>query len=249
MELLGRIFALAITVGAFLAARRVAATWAGVPRAYIPFRRFAVPSKGIPRWARPTVAIAGLPAVYLVASLFCGAAIKMTGVPYYDPTINVTPGGAAELAGIHSGDRVLRVAGRPISTLDDAWEFIHQHRRAGPLEIVLERDATEVSVTVQAIDTHWPQSGQIGITPRSPPRIASIGVGAAVAQGLAEPAQLISNILRVLSGSVVIRPISRASVDSPPPPAAALLRIMGYLSIFVGVLLVSVSSFGWRPSE
>jgi regulator of sigma E protease len=114
--------------------------------------------------------------VYLIASVFFGAAVKLKGEVQLDATINVVPGRPADLAGIRNGDRVLRIAGRPVSTFSDASALVGEHGRAGRLEIVVERDAAEVTVMVQpGMDAGKPR---IGITPH--PHVVNVGIGTAI---------------------------------------------------------------------
>jgi len=249
MEILGifgRLLALGATVWAFLWARRMVAASAGIPQAFLPFRRFDAPVKGMPRWARPAIVCAGAIAVYLVTSLFFAAGIHVGGdvTVSNDGTIDVVQGGPAERAGVRDGDRITRIAGRAVHTWQEVPALVREHGRSVPLEVVLERDGHEQTRMVEPIiEEH---GARIGVGPAG--RAVDVGVGAAIGRGLVYPAQLVSEVARTLSGAPpVVHAIPAKMAPTPSAPYAFLLKVMGYLSLLVGIVLAPLGAFGWRP--
>jgi len=249
------LLSLVALVGAFFGARWIAAVVAGIPGAWLPFRRFDVPSGGAPRWARPAVAVAGPVAAYLLASLIFIVAFKLTGETSFDTTIGVRPGSPAESAGMRAGDRVIRIAGQPVSRFDELSALVRERGGAGPLEIVVERGAAEVTFTVT------PSVGvdgqpKIGVM-AGPARTNSIGIGTAIVRGLAGPAVIVSGIASVFagppeSGSELSGPVGIVrSAPGPEPPAGVLFILGAHMSKGVVLLIPLALLFalaGWRPA-
>ncbi|XYH92959.1 PDZ domain-containing protein [Sorangium sp. So ce1128] len=250
MEILGilaRLIAGGATVGAYLGARWLVATVAGVPQAFMPFRRFDLPARGAPRWVRPLMTGFGLVAVYLVSSLFFAAYIKLDGEVRFDSTVRVVPGMPAERAGIRDGDRVVRVAGRPVLWFEDIVALVNDEPgRQGAVEIVVERDGAELTLRVEPEGT--PGGARIGVHHHSRARRIDVGTGSAIAQGLMSPAEFLSDVGRLGAGDA---PVLKAERMKPVPEthAAYLLMIMGYLSLVAGVIIVPLGMFGWRPRK
>lgn len=248
------LLSLAAPGGAFFGARWLVAKAAGIPGAWLPFRRFDVPSGGTPRWARPAVAVAGPVAAYLLVSLFFIVSIKLAGETPIGTTVIIRPGSPAESAGMRAGDRVLRIEDQPVSTWNDISTLVRERGGAGPIEVIVERGAAEVTLTVT------PSVGvdgqpKIGVM-AGPPRTTSIGTGTAIVRGLAGPAVMASTI-----ASAVASPPERVGELSGPvgivhtaPSSQApdiLLLLATYMTYGVGLLIPLALVFalaGWRPA-
>lgn len=63
---------------------------------------------------------------------------------------DVTAGGAAQAAGLQSGDRILTVNGAPVSSFDELAGLIQSHFSGELVEIVVERAGDETPVTIAA---------------------------------------------------------------------------------------------------
>ncbi len=255
IALLILLFSLAAAAGAFFGARWLVATAAGVPGAWIPFRRFEVPSGGAPRWARPAVAVAGPVAAYLLASLFFIAGFKLAGEPSFGTTVDVRPGSPAESAGMRAGDRVIRIEGQPVSTWNDLSGLVRERGRAGSLEIVALRGAAEVTFTVTpAVGVDG--QPKIGVAASLPPRTVTVGFGTAIVRGLAGPGMVVSEVARVLAepperDAVLSGPVGIVSAPARPPTASVLLMFATHMTYGVVLLLplALVSALaGWRPA-
>ena len=249
------LLSLAAAAGAFFGARWLVAAGAGIPGAWLPFRRFEVPSGGAPRWARPAVAVAGLVAAYLLASLFFTAAFKLAGEPSFGTTVDVRPGSPAESAGMRAGDRVIRIEGQPVSTWDDLSGLVRERGRAGSLEIVAERGASEVTFTVTPAVGADGQP-KIGVAASLPPRTVTVGIGTAIVRGLAGPGMVVSEVARGLadppeSDAVLRGPVGIVSAPARPPTASVLLILATSMTYGVALLLPLALLFalaGWRPA-
>ena len=247
---------LAAPVGAFFGARWLAAMAAGIPGAWLPFRRFEVPSEGAPRWARPTIAVAGLVAAYLLTSLFFIAALKLSGQQIYDATVNVRPGSPAEAAGMRTGDRVLRIAGQPVSTWDELSTLVRKRGREGSLEIVVERGAGEVTFSVTP-DIDAGGQPKIGVASSSPSRTVDTGLGSAILRGLAGPAVMIADVVGALAGppervAVLGGPVAVVSAVKGSLTGGILLVLSTYMTYGVALLIPLALVFalaGWRPAH
>ena len=81
--------------------------------------------------------------------------------------VSVSEGSAAERAGVHNGDRILRVGGRPVERWEEVRAEIQGHRGAsGPLELEVERTAENGKAQVVALAAEL-----------APPTVTDYGLG------------------------------------------------------------------------
>jgi len=74
-------------------------------------------------WKRIAIVIAG-PGFNLIFAIAALWLMFMLGRPDTAPVVTATPGSMAAAAGIHSGDRLLRVDGEPVDTMSDALDQV-----------------------------------------------------------------------------------------------------------------------------
>lgn len=99
-----------------------------------------------PPWQRFLIVLAGPMTNFLIAILIFAAFFAAYGVPQ-TPTIvrAVVAGGAAEQAGIRSGDRIVEIAGRATPRFEDLQNVV-MLRPAETVEVRLERDGRQLVI-------------------------------------------------------------------------------------------------------
>jgi regulator of sigma E protease len=130
-------------------------------------------------WKRIAIVIAGpgFNLIFAVAALWL---MFLLGRPDAVPVVTATPGSMAATAGIHPGDRLLRVDGTPVSTMSDAMDQVATAllgREPLPL-VVRGRDGTQRDVVLplqqlpagHGIDTYF---DTLGLKLAPPPAIAA----------------------------------------------------------------------------
>ncbi|HEY0348649.1 MAG TPA: RIP metalloprotease RseP [Pyrinomonadaceae bacterium] len=103
-----------------------------------------------PRWQRIAVALAGPIMNILTALTIPLAAGLMYGIPATPAPIvsSVAPGGAAEVAGLRPGDRIVSFNGNP----NPAWETISDDALLSanePLPVVVDRNGQQLNLTIK----------------------------------------------------------------------------------------------------
>lgn len=145
------------------------------------------------------------------------AALIFSVRPAVDPVVGrIAEGMPGDLAGLRSGDRVVRAGGEPIETFDDLVAVI-QASPDQPVELVVRRDGREVTLTVTPIAAamQGPEGeertiGQIGVgTPRERP-----GPIGAVVHGAAETWHWTTFTVEIL-GELFTGGVSARSVGGP----------------------------------
>lgn len=130
-------------------------------------------------WKRIAIVIAGpgFNLIFAVAALWL---MFMLGRPDAVPVVTATPGSMAATAGIHPGDRLLRVDGEPVTTMSDAMDQVATAllgREPLPL-VVRGRDGSQRDVVLplqqlppgRGIDKYF---DTLGLKLASPPPIAA----------------------------------------------------------------------------
>jgi regulator of sigma E protease len=167
----------------------------------------------------------------------------------------VTPGSAADSAGLQPGDRVLQGDGQKIADWEQWVEFIRK-RPGQSVKLEIRRgDATlEVPVTIGSVDENGATVGRIGASrPEIPPGAFDslraeqrYGVLEALPRGLATTWQMTSLTLRMLGHMVVGQvslknmsgPIAIATVagDAAQAGFRAFFDVLAVLSISLGII-------------
>ena len=138
-----------------------------------------------PAWRRFLVILAG-PAMNYLFAVLLAAAMLATSIGFREPDPapvvgEVVAGGAAERAGLRTGDRVLAVDGRPV----ESWSALVAEVVAHPgreARLVVERGGARIELTA---------------TPEAKGGVGRLGIGQAARVIRASPAQAIAGGLRL----------------------------------------------------
>jgi regulator of sigma E protease len=197
---------------------------------------------------RLAIVVAGPVANFAVALVLLFLSAAVFGVPDRAPTTRVyqlLPGYPAQQAGLHPGDLITAIDGKPMSDGDQLVSVIH----AAPgktLRVTYERDGrtTTVAITTRAIRDQGKLQGRLGFSPMPAMRPAGIGEAAvdageqfaAVFTGtLGILGQLVTNFASTagqLQGPIGIAQVSAQVADFG---AGAYLSLAATLSISLGI--------------
>ncbi|GGI94558.1 zinc metalloprotease [Alicyclobacillus cellulosilyticus] len=105
---------------------------------------------GKPLWQRALIILAGPLMNFALAGVLFSAFYWHTGIPVNEPVLGaVAPGSPAAHAGLHQGDQVLSVDGRPVDTWMSLVERVRADRTGKPLLLRIKRDGVVLNVTVR----------------------------------------------------------------------------------------------------
>jgi regulator of sigma E protease len=133
------------------------------------------------KWQRFRVMIMG-PAMNILLAIVVLWAVLFQGaeVPSYEqqpPIVGaVTPGSAAETAGIRPGDRILRVG----DTNTETWEKFFMAvlpRAKREVPVVVERDGRRLTIPVVPSASSKFETGEVGLLPKMQPQIRAVEPG------------------------------------------------------------------------
>jgi regulator of sigma E protease len=175
---------------------------------------------------------------------------SLVGYPKLAPVLDeISPGYPAAKAGLKSGDRVLSVNGRAVTTWPELPEMIRDS--AGrPLHFVVERNGKDMSVDVTPKYTMNPDTGQmtymIGATPKTDELFERESFFTAIADGCRQTWTLTRTMgdvaallfqgklsFRDLAGPVGIVQMSGQAAKRGP---LTLLQWMAYISLDLGLV-------------
>jgi len=141
--------------------------------------------------------LAGLAAAYVVAALAFFTGLQLAGAEAPTTRIVVVPDKAASRAGLQSGDRVLTIAGLPVSSWDELKTRLLAAPRDVSTDIVAERYGRPITVQVTP-----DASGRIGIlaSEERQPRAWQSSLGPALASPLAQPLRVLRRLWASLNG-------------------------------------------------
>ncbi|HEX6136197.1 MAG TPA: RIP metalloprotease RseP [Casimicrobiaceae bacterium] len=173
------------------------------------------------------------------------------GPPLVD---HVLPGKPADRAGLRKGDRIVAVAGTPMSSPSDVAALTNAHPGETLVYRILRDGATlEIPVAVEAVDQNGRRVGQAGVRLRVDPQAAEraavvvrYGLGEASLQGLRKTWELsaftVRMLGRIVTGDASLKnisgPLTMADIAGQSAQAGALVFVsyLALISISLGVL-------------
>jgi len=193
---------------------------------------------------RISAIIAGPLANYFFASILFFASLMIGGKQVETTRIDVMPEGAAAVAGFQNGDKVLTIAGQPITT----WEQMRTTILKQPgkaLEVKLERAGKPFTLTVTPRPLGKDRGGLIGVRPEP----AAMPIGEAARVSVTQPAAIVAltvrSLYRMITGQEEGQLTGPIGIMRETGKAAELGLPM-YLSI-IGFLSTSVGFFNLLP--
>lgn len=194
--------------------------------------------------ARVVTVAAGSAFNYVFASLVLFIGLMIGGKRTYDEAsmqLDVDPRGAAAEAGVLTGDKVLSVAGVPMTTWKDLPAEIGKHPGEA-IELEIERDGAIVRIPVTP-GTEGERRGKIMVRPLS--KVTPVPIGEAAITSVKTPAKVVYALFATLaevfvhretpevSGPVeIVKDVARA-VDMGVADALDVLgKLSAYLAIF-----------------
>ncbi len=178
-----------------------------------------------PAWKRFLVILAGPAMNYLLAVVLAVGLIATLGLREPDQTAtvgDVLPGGAAEKAGLRTGDRVLSAAGAPVA----GWKELVQAIRSHPgldLPLTVARAGAPAGAGPEPVTLRPDDAGGVGKAGIAPSlRAVQAGLGESVAMGFRRTNDKAAEILSGL-GQVVTRK-QKAELQGPLGIAQEMTR-------------------------
>jgi regulator of sigma E protease len=181
--------------------------------------------------------------------------LERIGLRLYRPPLEpvlgqVLAGGAAERAGLQSGDRIVRVDGKPIDNWD-AFVNVVRSRPGTALNITYERAGAEQTVQVvpEAVSAGSTRIGRIGAGPRQPEGYAEKllirvqhGPLASASRAVAKTTDIALFSLKML-GKMLIGEVSWRHLSGPVTIAdfAGQSASLGWVSYLTFLALISIS--------
>jgi regulator of sigma E protease len=173
------------------------------------------------------------------------------GPPVVD---QVLPGKPAERTGLHAGDRIAAVDGKPMSSPSDVATLTNAHPGDTLVYRIVRGTATlDVPVTIEAVDQNGRRVGQAGVRLRVDPQAAQrsavivrYGLGEALVEGARKTWELsaftVRMLGRIVTGDASLRnisgPLTMADIAGQSAQAGPLVFVsyLALISISLGVL-------------
>lgn len=191
----------------------------------------------------------------LVASDLDGAFLDKLGLHLYQPLIlpvigKLTEGGVAQLAGLHKGDRVLRVDGLPVPSWGALVEVVRSHpEQLVAIDVQRGDRVLSLTLTPQAVSESGKSVGKIGAAPKVDKAIfdtmmveVSYFPGDAFVHSLAKTWDTSVISLKML-GKMVLGEVSLKNISGPITIAdyAGQSAHMGWVAYLGFLALISIS--------
>ena len=162
----------------------------------------------------------------------------------------VQSGGAAAAAGIESGDVLVSIGGSAIEDPDDLGETVRSHEPGDVVDVVVQRDGEELTVSARLgenTDEDSPQFGSalLGVSSRTPTEWDEMSVGSAAVNSITDLGpvtwQSTKGVVEVLNPVNIIDHLSGESDDlsTRPTTVVGITQVSGSVGEtqgFVGVL-------------
>ena len=156
-----------------------------------------------PMWQRAAVIAAGPASNWLVCALLLALVAGMAGVAQFDESRavlgEITPGGAADRAGLKPQDAILQVNGQPLQIWPDLVQQVRQHPEQ-PLSLQVARGDQVLQLTLTPERVGSSDRGIIQVLP--PLQRTPLGPLAAIEAGLAGTWAASRDQVQLLSGMV-----------------------------------------------
>jgi regulator of sigma E protease len=174
--------------------------------------------------------------------------LRPLGIVRYDPDIEpvidkVLPNGAAERAGMQSGDRLIAANGKPLANWQDWVQAIREHP-AQPMrvEYVRQGQRGELTVVPDAVEEAGQRVGKIGAGPRLDKVEVRYGPLESLWRGAAKTWDMSLFTLEMM-GRMVLGQVSWKNLSGPLTIAdyAGQSAALGWISFVSFLALVSVS--------
>lgn len=229
--LIGYLLLLGALAGTATWAARMAARWLGIPR----FRWFTEPASHVPGWRLGVVRLVAALAPWTVSFVLLASGLMIDGVqtPAQDLRIEVLDGGAAQQAGVQSGDRITRVGDKRVNDWDHMRAVLKA--RDAPVELEIERSSKTMVVQVT------PRAGRIGVAPWLETR--RVGVLGAAAAAFSMPHKVVRAAVAAALG------VSGSTAEAGGPiriareSGQAADRGVGVFATFLGTLAAYLCPF------
>jgi membrane-associated protease RseP (regulator of RpoE activity) len=174
----------------------------------------------------------------------------------------VEDGGPAQAAGIESGDIVLSIAGAPIDDPDDLGQTVRAHEPGDVVDIAVERDGVERTVTARLVantdeDSDFFGSARLGVSSRTAASWEEMSVGDAAVSSVTDLIPVTwestKGIIEVLNPVNIVEHLTGESEDLSTRPTTVVgvtqvsgtvgetqglvgvLYLLAVLNVFVGV--------------
>jgi regulator of sigma E protease len=175
-------------------------------------------------WRRVLVLVAGPGANYLIAVVLAALLLGTYGLGTPDDSTRlgeILPNGAALVAGLRPGDRIVAVAGAPVEKWRDLVGAL-QKQPGKTIDVVVERGegATAERLTLPITPKDDGGVGRVGVTPWAP-RVR-LGPADAVVQGFTRTNAALGQTLSMLAA--MVRREQKAELSGPVGIARELVR-------------------------
>ena len=200
-------------------------------------------------WARTVTIAAGPLTNYLFASVLIFAGLMIGGKETADEQsmkVTIGPGGAAAMADIKDGDRVVSVNGDAVKSWDDLKRLISTHP-GETIHVVVERNGAELDKAVTPAAKGEKNEGKILIGPAT--KVVPVGFKEAAKLSVIEPPLVVYATIRGISRWVTGK--EKAEVSGPVGIVKETARQAetgpGRLFQFLGALSAYLGAFNLLP--
>ncbi|MBM3482758.1 MAG: RIP metalloprotease [Alphaproteobacteria bacterium] len=158
---------------------------------------------------RAAIVVGGPLGNFIFAAIVLAILAGVVGERYSAPTIDqVMPGGAAEVAGLTSGDRIVEIDGKPIETFEQVQEIVVGNDGT-PLNLVVLRNNAQQSFVLtpkEIVETdsfgNETKVRRLGVS-RGPAEFRDVGVGQAIWAGIRDTYNVAASSLTAIGEMIV----------------------------------------------